>query len=385
MKNDFKPGKMKKIKVAILTYCVDGTKTSGISVYTIKLIENLKKNKNIELWLIHAKKDDSLIYENVNQIIIPFIKLLLTSFFLRYMRKIPRIFEKLKFDIVHDVNGVRLISEFSQKNIKTLHDMVPFKYANTQRLIDNILYKICFYLVNSHSYKIITDSQSSKEDIIKYLRIPEQKIKVVYIGYDKNKFKPIKNSEVQKVKQRLGKFILFVGTLEPRKNIVRLVQAFTKIKKDFPDYRLIIIGGNGWKYGQILGEIKKLNLNDNRIKLLGAIPHDELSPFYNAAELFVFPSLYEGFGLPPLEAMACGCPVITSNVSSLPEVVGDAALKVNPYNVDEIAEAMKKVLSDKRLNHEMTKKGLKQCRKFSWDKCAEETVKIYNEAMNEKK
>jgi len=171
-------------------------------------------------------------------------------------------------------------------------------------------------------------------------------------------------------------FILYVGTLEPRKNIPTLIHAFAKVKKDGFPQKLLLIGGKGWKYEEIFSAINELSLTD-QILIPGYVPDEDLVYFYNVADLFVYPSLYEGFGLPPLEAMACGTPVITSNKSSLPEVVGDAALLVDPLDVRALAGAIERVLANEELRAQLSERGLKRAKFFSWKKTAERTWEVY--------
>lgn len=219
--------------------------------------------------------------------------------------------------------------------------------------------------------KIITISNSSKNDIIKYYQIPEEKIEVVYPG-----IKEIQLSKMNKIPSKYeiqGDFILYIGTLQPRKNLVRLIEAISKIKDK--KISLVVIGKKGWQYEEILNAPGKFDVKD-RIKFLDFVPDEDLPSFYQNAICYVLPSLYEGFGLPILEAMQYGCPVITSNVSSLPEAGGDAALYFDPTNVDDIAHKIDKVVEDKGLREEMKEKGLMHIKKFSWKKSAEEVLGI---------
>lgn len=171
------------------------------------------------------------------------------------------------------------------------------------------------------------------------------------------------------------KFVLFLGTIEPRKNIEAVIRAFDKASYEFPSYELLLAGGKGWNNKGIYEIHNKLK-NKDKIRFLGYVEHEEKPALYKLASLFVFPSIYEGFGLPPLEAMACGTPVITSNASSLPEVVGDAGLMVNPYNINELVEAMKVMLSDAELRQRFIEKGLARAQKFTWERCAEKTLEL---------
>ena len=233
--------------------------------------------------------------------------------------------------------------------------------------------------------KIIAISHHTKNDIIQHFKIPEDKIKVIHLAANKN-YKPLQGDKINKIKQKYDlncPFILYVGGLAPNKNVKRLIQAFYKLKKQGINHKLILTGVKRWKYKSIFETIEKLNLQKDVI-FTGYVPDEDLPALYNAADLFVYPSLYEGFGLPPLEAMACGTPVITSNTSSLPEVVGDAGIMVNPYDVDELANKMYEVLTNDGLGEELSKKGLERAKLFSWKKCAEEHLKVYEEVYNMK-
>jgi glycosyltransferase involved in cell wall biosynthesis len=228
---------------------------------------------------------------------------------------------------------------------------------------------------------ILTISENSKRDIVKQLKINSEKVLVTYLSASKE-FKPISQQEVEMVKRRynLDSFILTVGALEPRKNLSRLLQAFSFLLKNGYHHTLVHAGPRGWLFDNIHNEIRRLGLNEF-VRFLGYVPTNDLVGLYNAASLFVYPSLYEGFGLPVLEAMACGCPVITSNTSSLPEVVGDAAIMVNPYDVPEMTNAIKSLLEDQLECQRLRLKGIERAKQFSWQKCAKETLNAYHLAL----
>lgn len=231
--------------------------------------------------------------------------------------------------------------------------------------------------------KIITISESSKSDIIKSYNVSEDKISVVYPGIKSEAQNPnsVTNSKVKMQSSKLLKekfdidkdYILFVGTLQPRKNISKLIEAFSMIKNK--DIKLVIVGKKGWMFEDILSAPIKYEVSD-RVKFLENVSEDDLPGFYKNAECFVLPSLYEGFGLPILEAMQYGCPVLTSNVSSLPEAGGDAAVYFDPQNVSDIKEKIEKVISDEKKRQEMIKKGYEQVKKFSWEKSARQTLEV---------
>ncbi len=232
---------------------------------------------------------------------------------------------------------------------------------------------------------IIAISESTRQDVINLLGAPPERVQTIYCGADEQ-FRVLAAPEVAAFKAARGlpdTFILFLGTLEPRKNVDGLIRAYARWREWQPDAPpLIIAGGKGWYYGQIFGLVEQLNLTET-VRFADYVPQSELSLWYNAASLFVYPSHFEGFGLPVLEAMACGTPVITSTVSSLPEVAGTdgAARLVNPANTEALAEAMSQVMADADLRAAMSQRGLARAAGFRWDKNARETVEVYKKAV----
>lgn len=222
--------------------------------------------------------------------------------------------------------------------------------------------------------KIFTISLASKNDIIKTYGVSKDRVVVTYPG-----IKPMQGSKTTQhmdIKSKYGiegTYILFVGTLQPRKNIARLIEAFAKICDSIDE--LVIVGKKGWMYEEILNAPKKFDV-EKKVRFLEYVPDEDLPLLYKNAVCFILPSLYEGFGLPVLEAMVHGCPVIVSNVSSLPEAGGDAAVYVDPLSVTDMAEKLQKVIKSEKLRKEMVKKGLQQVKKFSWEKTARETLAV---------
>lgn len=221
---------------------------------------------------------------------------------------------------------------------------------------------------------IVTISASSKDDIIKEYRFPEAKISVIPVGIKEIKQTNMTQKDLSEKFGLSNPYILYVGTLQPRKNLVRLVEAFSKLKETKID--LVIVGKKGWQYEDILQAPEKNGVSD-RVHFLQNVTNEELPGFYEHAECFVLPSLYEGFGLPVLEAMKYGCPVITSNISSLPEAGGDAAEYFDPKNVEDITRGIEKVLSSKELREKMVKKGREHVQNFSWEKSAKKVIDIF--------
>jgi len=217
----------------------------------------------------------------------------------------------------------------------------------------------------------IATSQNTKKDLIDRFNISPEKIEVIYEGVS-DRFKP--------GKQKKQNFVLAVSTLEPRKNFVRIIQSYINLREKFSAAEdLIIVGKKGWHFKEILNIPPEY---ESHIDFTGYVSENKLIELYQTAKIFVYPSLYEGFGLPVLEAMACGCPVITSNVSSLPEVAGDAAILVDPYNTDALTDAMHKVLTNENLRERLAVMGLERAKKFSWERCARETLNVFNTLGN---
>lgn len=226
---------------------------------------------------------------------------------------------------------------------------------------------------------LLVCSEATKRDVVELLGVVPEKITVAYGAVDEG-FTPMsREAAEERVAQKLRltlPYLLFVSTLEPRKNIEGLLRAFARIKQEIP-HTLVLAGAPGWNMGHLDARIQSLGL-ESRVRRMGYVAdRADLPTLYAAADAFVFPSFYEGFGLPVLEAMTCGCPVIVSNRASLPEVAGDAARYVDPDNMEDIAQAMREVLQEPELRASMRERGVAQARKFSWNACAEATLDVY--------
>lgn len=229
--------------------------------------------------------------------------------------------------------------------------------------------------------KIIVVSQSTKDDLIDFYGVSEKKIKVIYSGVGEE-FKQISKQDCRATAQKYDlpcNFILYFGTIEPRKNLVGLIEAYQILRAKLPANqncpKLVLAGNKGWLCNEIFTAAKKSPYASD-IKFIGFVEPADKPQLFNLASLFVYPSFFEGFGFPPLEAMACGVPTITSHTSSFPEVAGDAVLMVDPYNYDEIAWAMEEILRDDNLRNDLIGKGFASVKNFSWDKCAQETLSL---------
>jgi glycosyltransferase involved in cell wall biosynthesis len=229
--------------------------------------------------------------------------------------------------------------------------------------------------------RVITISESSRQDVHDFFGAPLAKIDVVRPGVDEV-FRPLPAADVEAFcrNRGLGRFILHVGTLQPRKNIPALIEAFARLPD--PTLQLVLVGGKGWLFAEIFERVEALGVQE-RVRFIGYVPDEELPFWYNAADLLVFPSVYEGFGMPVVEAMACGTPVVAAESSSIPEAAGAAGLLFLPHDIAGLAERMAAVLNDAALSSSMRQKGLEQARQFSWERAGQETAAVYHRALRE--
>lgn len=348
----------------------------GINVYTKNVIENLLEidRKNDYVFLYNS---DSLIgtyskYENVKELVIEKKnKFLWDQFY------IPRIIRTEKIDIIFNPKlSIPLFT--SAKKVLTMHGLEQFACPSAFKLYDNIYAHIMMPLFCRSAHSIIVMTNIGKKDLIKYLKAKSEKIEVIHESYHK-RFEVKKNPEkLLEIKQKYNlpeKFILFVGGLAPLKNFKNIIRAFNIVRKK-TSVKLIIAGFKRFKYAKDLELIDRLQLQ-NDIIILGFVPDDDLPYLYNLAQCFVFPSLYEGFGIPVLEAQACGCPVVSTKTGATPEVSGGAAILVNPYSHREIAQAIYDILTEEDLKENLVKAGIENVKKYTWLKTSEKTLQLF--------
>jgi glycosyltransferase involved in cell wall biosynthesis len=270
---------------------------------------------------------------------------------------------------------------WSARGILTVHDLTFMHYPEhaLPGLVDYLNAAVPRSVRRARL--VLADSESTKRDIVKLLGTPPDKVRVVYAGVGPE-FQPVSDpGALEAVCTRYGlvwPFVLSVGTLEPRKNHLRLVRSFGRILPAHPELRLVLVGGKGWLYEDVTAEVARLGLQD-RVVFPGFVADADLPAVYTLASIFAFPSLYEGFGLPVLEAMACGTPVVCSNASSLPEVAGDAAILVDPTDVDALARALHQALSDQPRRQVMQTRGRAQAARFTWSAAARTLLNTYHE------
>ncbi|MBN1260595.1 MAG: glycosyltransferase family 4 protein, partial [Anaerolineae bacterium] len=287
-------------------------------------------------------------------------------------------------DILHDPTGVTpfLFGGGPAKTVVTVHDVFAWSYPGVSTLADTVIYRYWLPYVLPRVDAVITVSEVSKADIVKHLRISPNNVRVVYEGVSDH-YQPASAIEVAVARTHHNlpeRYLLFVGSVEKRKNLHGLLEACSRLWRAGESRPLVVVGARRWKFSEILDTIERLDLHDH-VRFTGFVPEADLPALYSGADLFVFPSLYEGFGLPPLEAMACGTPVVCSNAASLPEVVGDAAITVDPHDTEALADAIRRVLDDPALQETLRAKGLARAKQFTWEKAARETLAVYRKVL----
>jgi glycosyltransferase involved in cell wall biosynthesis len=301
--------------------------------------------------------------------------------------RIPMAIRREHADLFHAPHYV-LPPLINCRSVVTIHDTIHLRFP--QYLPGRLAYgyaRTSLWLATKRSNRILTVSETSKSDILRRFRVPADKVTVIYNAIDERLSQAPPEDAFERVRIRYqlrDPFALYVGNIKPHKNLERLIDAFDRLRRE-PDYeslKLVIIGDEISKYQGLRRAVHQHKLHKH-VRFFGFVPVDTLSVLYRLASVFVFPSLYEGFGLPPLEAMACGTPVVTSNVSSLPEVVGDAAILVDPYDPDSIADGMRQALADVELRARLIERGLAKVREYSWERSVARTREVYEEVMQE--
>jgi glycosyltransferase involved in cell wall biosynthesis len=269
--------------------------------------------------------------------------------------------------------------------VVTIHDLAFERMPETFTRRGSFQLKLTVRRTAKKAAKIATVSEYSRRDLLDIYKLPPEKVVVTYNGVESSFTpRPSVPNEAEEVRRRFGvsrDFLLAVGSLQPRKNMVRLIRAYARLRSEREDFKaqLVIVGRKLWLASKIFDEVKRQRWADDVI-LTGYVADEDLPRLYRAARAFVYPSLFEGFGLPPLEAMACGTPVVTSDVSSLPEVTGAAALLIDPTDERALANALIEIVNNESLRAELREKGVAQAKKFTWRDAAEKTLRLYQEA-----
>lgn len=357
---------------------------TGIGTYTARLLENIisiDSHNRYSLFWPNDGYDFLLGRDNID----------LTLFGEKNKKFWDEIFlptqvKKSGCDVFHlPQNGLGLPRSKHCSCIATVHDLIPYVMPETcgKSYLDKFLEEMPYILEECD--RIITVSNYSKQDIIKYFKLPEDKISVTYLAAD-SRFRLMEKEKawefLKKEYSYSNDFILYLGGFSPRKNVDGLLEAYKRLYRQLPGYYdLVLLGASKDNHYELKKKVDDMGLSD-RVVFAGYVPYEHLPYFYNCSTLFVYPSLYEGFGLPPLEAMTCGTPTITTNVTSIPEVVGDGALLADPYDIDELTEKIYRTVTDTGFREELSARALRRAYNFSWKKTVIETIKVYEEVYN---
>lgn len=373
------------MKIAIDSRSATLYSGTGIGTYTNNLVsELLSVSSSSDEYTLFCCGEFNSKFNSINSKII-YSSGKHSSFYENYY--IPETLKKNNIELYHlPQNGVGLTSSYTTPTVVTIHDLIPYMMPETvgKGYLDHFLHDMP-EIVHS-STAILTVSEYSKHDILKFFNFyPEDKIYVTPLAANTN-FRPLNQIRCSKyIKNKFNfnePYILYIGGFSSRKNVLGIIQAFSKIYKDLSKpYKLLIVGSLKDEGQKLFKYVSENNLSD-KIIFSGYIEDSLLPVLYNGCEAFVYPSFYEGFGLPPLEAMSCKVPVITSNITSIPEVTGDNALLINPYNNYDLMSAMVKLLNDAALKHELAAKGYKHSLNFNWHSTAVNTLNAYKKIIN---
>lgn len=355
----------------------------GVGVYAYNLILQMTKLDFDNHYFLLVQDDDSS-FDGIttgNATLIKVCSRWFRTLSFRFVLEqcyIPYIALKHKINVIHSLHySFPVIT--SAKRIVTVCDMIFYKFPELHVVAKVYYFRLFIWLTSLLADKIICISESTKIDYVD--KFPDAKSKAIVIALGKSSdFKPdVASTKIDLLKSKYGitkEYLLFIGTIEPRKNISSIIKAYNNLIQDGFDYQLVIVGKKGWHYNAVFEEVEKLGLIDHVI-FTGFVDEAEKPIFLAGAKAFVYPSIYEGFGIPVLEALACGTPTITSNISSMPEVAGNAAILVNPADYNDIYRAFTKILSDCCYCQEMKTMGVIQADNFSWEKTAIQTINAY--------
>jgi len=354
---------------------------SGVGTYTARLLEALIKLYPGWRYLLFSNRSLHTLEGSINGAI-------RTRPYFSYNRwlwmqtLLPLVIARSRADLSHFTNSSAPLWQ-PKPFVLTIHDASLFLHQNHHPRARLLTIGLPLPRLARKAAAVITVSKSARKDIIDTLGIAPEKVTVIYEAASAH-FNPVTDqSHLVAISRKYHlpeEFILYVGTLEPRKNLSRLVRAFRHLRQAGYPHHLVLTGSLGWSMNGFMKEIESDRLRES-IHVLGYVPAEDLPAIYSLATVFAFPSLYEGFGLPPLEAMACGTPVLTSNNTSLAEICGDAAYQVNPTHVGEISYGLQRLLDDPELRFSLGHKGIERAKMYSWDRAARQTMQVYRQVL----
>lgn len=353
---------------------------TGIGNYIIGLINAISIVDGTFKIFVFVRDEHSKLFKQKNLTIINCGKLNVLYRILWEQLSLPFLVNKYKIDLLHSPNYT--IPIFAKcKKVCTIHDLTSYIFPKRRKKIHGSFFRLMIKLSVFKADCIVAVSENTKKDILRIFKGLRTDVECIYQGFSSIYSTDGISKELNEKSGVKTPYFLFVSTIEPSKNVERLIDAFCSFSsKAEKKFSLYLSGKLGWGYATVLQKIKTESEN-HLVEYVGYIKDDELVDLYRHAFAFIYPSLYEGFGIPPLEAMACGVPVLCSNNSSLPEVVGDAAITFDPYCIEEIESAMKQISMDLKLRGELINRGYSQCKRFSWNTTALKTFSIYHKTL----
>lgn len=369
--------------VGIDARMADVVSNTGIGRYTSNLIKHLAEFDSGYQYTLYVKNAEAELAVNglFNRQVVK-----APVYSLKEQIQMPRLIKRWGVDIFHSPHYV-LSLDCPCPAVITVHDIIHLLYPASKAA--NLYARVMLPLVTRKASRIIAVSHSTKNDLVRKVGVKEDKVAVIHNGIDE-RFQPVKDQrKIEELRRKYGlpeQFILYVGTTKPHKNLPALIKAFAYVLRhgDIPGCKLVVAAKKDSLQDLSIVPTITAHSLENEVIFIGQMPDEDMPLLYSAALLLAFPSLYEGFGLPPLEAMACGTPVVCSNTSSLPEVVGDAALLVNPRNIEQMGDAILQLILNQGLRQEMIQKGLERTKSFSWRETTNQTLELYRSSADQR-
>ncbi|MBA4149180.1 MAG: glycosyltransferase family 4 protein [Verrucomicrobia bacterium] len=377
------------MRIGISTSMIQRGKT-GIGQYLFALLRAFKKYTDQHEFVLFILEEDLPLFDFVDgkMKIVPIAEKFRSAVknILWHQTELPRLAGKLKLDVLHIPSYRRLLWQQPCALVATIHDLAPFHLANKYDWKRMFYGRVVVKRLAHRQHEIIAISQNTARDVAHFFEVPSERITVVHNGVDHERFQPGSKEAARKViadKHGIkSPFFLYMARLEhPAKNHVRLIEAFNLFKLQTGSDWHLVFGGSDWHGAEEIHKKIKASPLTSHIRSLGFVPDNDLPTLYRAADCFVYPSLFEGFGLPPIEAMACGCPVISSARGSLAEVVGNSAIIIDPENVAQMRQELAGVAADADLRENLSRTGLEHAKLFNWHHAAEKTLQIYSRAF----
>ena len=377
------------MRIGISTLMVQRGKT-GVAQYLLALLRALEKSGSGHQFTLFVLEQDLPLFDflrpEMKLVAVPERHRPAVRNILWHQLQLPPLVTRHELDVVHVPSYRRLLWPKPCPLVATIHDLAPFHVKGKYDWKRMFYGRVVVRRLAWRQDRIIAVSQNTATDLVRFFGLPEQKIRIIHNGIDHSRFLPGSSEQAKAgIAERHGlakPFFLYVARLEhPAKNHLRLIEAFERFKSSGGSDWQLVFGGSDWHGAEVIHSAIQRSSCRQDIRSLGFVPDQALPELYRAADVFVYPSLFEGFGLPPLEAMACGCPVISSTRGSLAEVVGTAALTVDPEDVSQMALALGRVATDSGLRNRLRAAGIEQAGLFDWNRAASETLKVYEQAV----